>query len=109
MQVPSPDFHIFLVASELQCCCCSWNSYIVVFVEPPPKDLWPFWLLFKRLTFVVAKLCLPETEAQLKLKKTGHQKQKMQHTRQFVLGVCLCDQFVNLNVKVSIVISANIG
>ena len=79
----------------------------MVFVEPPPKDLWPFWLLFKRSTFVVAKLGLPETEAQLKLKKTGHQ--KMQHTRQFVLGVCLCDQFVNLNVKVSIVISANIG
>ena len=79
---------------------------VVVFVETPPKDLWPFWLLFKRLTFVVARLCLPETEAQLKLKKTI---KKMQHTRQFVLGVCLCDQFVNLNVKVSIVISANIG
>ena len=33
----------------------------------------------------------------------------MQHTRQFVLGVCLCDQFVNLNVEVSIVISTNSG
>ena len=42
----------------------------MVFVEPPPKDLWPFWLLFKKLTFVVARLGLPETEAQLKLKKT---------------------------------------
>ena len=92
VQVPSPDFHIFLVASELQCCSCSWNSTVTYIawslLKPHTKTCAHFGCCLKRLTFVVARLGLPETEAQLKLKKTIR---KMQHIYK---AICLGSLFM---------------